>query len=93
MQKLFQPDTRLVIALIFSLGVVASFALVLGALIMAAYLLNLAVSALVELATNITSVYNRSDSLMQFFMLFLGCYIAFHVVRHVARPLSKRGAL
>jgi hypothetical protein len=91
-QQSFQPDTRLVISIVFSIGVIASLALILGALIAVAYLLNVAVSALAELASNIASVYNRSDSLMQFFMLFIGCYIAFHVVRFVARPYIMRGA-
>lgn len=90
-QQSFQPDTRLVISIIFSIGVVASIALILCALIVAAYLLNIAVSALAELAGNIASVYNRSDSLMQFFMLFLMLYCAFHVVRFVARPYTRRG--
>jgi magnesium-transporting ATPase (P-type) len=90
--KSFQPDTRLIVGIIFSVGVVASLALVLGALIAVAYLLNVAVSALGELASNITSVYGRSDSTMQFFMLFLMFYGVFHVVRFVTRPyITKRG--
>jgi hypothetical protein len=87
----YQPNIQLIIAIIFSLGTVAAIALVLGALIAVAYLLNIAVSALAELATNIALVYGRSDSLTQFLMLFLLAYGVFHVVQFVARPIAKRG--
>jgi len=88
-----QPDTRLIIAIIFSIGVVASIALVLAAVIAAAYLLNVAVSALGELAGNIASVYSRSDSLMQFFMLFIGCYIAFRMACLMIRTWGKASSI
>jgi hypothetical protein len=88
----FQPNVQVCIGIIFSLGVVAGVALLLGALIVAAYLLNVAVGAVAELASHITSVYSRSDSLMQFFMLFLLFYGVFHVGRSVLRPFVKGGA-
>ena len=89
--KSFQPDMRLITGIIFSLGAVTAIALVLAVLIAAAYLLNITVSALGELAGNIASVYGHADSFTQFLMIVLLGYVLYHIVRSVVRPYIKRG--
>jgi hypothetical protein len=59
-----------------SIGVVACVGLVLGALVAAAYLLNLTMTVLVETGQQIGALYQRSDPAMQLLMLFIvGCCI------------------
>ena len=91
-KPVLQPNVQVCMGIIFSLGVVTGVVLLLGALIAAAYLLNVAVGAVAELGSHITSVYNHSDSLMQFFILFLLLYGVFYVGRHVFAIFVKGGA-
>jgi hypothetical protein len=78
-----------VTALIFALGFAALIILILGCVIFAAWLLNLALSAITEVVTHLVSLYTRSDSLIQFFMVLIVGYILYRLARTAYCSLSK----
>ncbi len=82
-QTAFIPNVQLCIGFVFSVGVVACVGLLLGALIAAAYLLNLTVTVLCETADHIATLYQHSDPAMQLLMLFIVSYCIFKAARSV----------
>jgi hypothetical protein len=87
--KKFCPDPSLVIMLIFSFGVIMAVMLLLLALVAAAYLLNVTVSALSETVSTLHLLYGRSDSLTQLLLLTIIGYCVVRAGRSAIRSLSK----
>ncbi len=80
-----------VLASVLTVGVVSCIAMIFAALILAAYLLNLAIAAICETVTHIASVYSQADSLSKIIVWFLVVLILFKVWPSLARSL--RGAV
>lgn len=80
-QSRFVPSAQTCMFLIFCIGVVATFALIVGAIVAAAYVLNLAVATLLTLASSIITLYNHSDPVIQLLMLVLAGYCLVKLVR------------
>lgn len=82
-----------VLATVLAIGTMGCLALVLGALIAVAALLNLALSTLVELSTHLSLVYQHADSTGQLLVWLVGGYLLVKVsplvVRSVARSLRS----
>jgi len=82
-QTAFIPNVQLCIGFVFSIGVVACVGLLLGALIAAAYLLNLTMTVIAELGEHIASTYVHADPAVQFFMLVIAGFCVFKFFRSV----------
>jgi len=80
-QTAFIPNVQLCIGFVFSVGVVACVGLLLGALIAAAYLLNLTMTVLVETGQHIGDLYQRSDPAMQLLILVIVGYCLYRFFR------------
>ncbi len=55
----------ILLATVLTVGVVGCLAIILSAVIAVAYLLNLTISAVCELVTHLSLVYNQGDSLVK----------------------------
>jgi hypothetical protein len=88
------PMGKAFIALVsvLTVGVVSCIAMIFAALLAAAYLLNLALSACVEFVSHLASVYNSADSLSKIVVWFLVVLILFKfwpaLVSYVRRQLA-----
>lgn len=80
-QSKFAPNAQACMFLVFSIGVVATFALIVGAIIAAAYVLNLAVQTLCELSTHLASLYLSADPAIKLLMIILAGYCLIKLVR------------
>jgi hypothetical protein len=80
-----QGKAFVVLASILSVGVIACIAMIFAALILAAYLLNIAISAIVETVNHIAIVYSQADSLSKVVVWFLVVLLLLKVV-----PLVRR---
>jgi hypothetical protein len=60
-----------VLASVLTVGIVCCVAMIFASLILAAYLLNLAVSAISETVSHIATVYTQADSLSKVVVWFL----------------------
>lgn len=69
----------------FTLGILAMIGLALAALIFVAYLLTLAVAALVEVYTNFTAFYSQSDSLTHLIVWLAALLLLYKLSPSVAR--------
>src|SRR5689334_23035193 len=87
----FAPNLQLCVLIIFAIGVVASFLLFLGALVLAAYVLNLAMSTLSELTQTITALYSGADSLVKLLLLCILGYLLLRLIRSAYRSLVSGG--
>lgn len=85
MLKTFQPNTQTLLAIVFAIGTITSFLIVVGMLVMAAWLLNLTMTVICEIAINMQHLYNRSDSLTQLLFIVIVGYVLFRLVRLVVR--------
>ncbi len=83
MKNLAEQQTAFIPNVQLCIGVVACVGLLLGALIAAAYLLNLTVTLLCEIADHIATLYQHSDPAMQLLMLFIVGYCIFKAARSV----------
>jgi hypothetical protein len=90
-QTAFIPNIQLCIGFVFSVGVLACVGLLLGALIAAAYLLNLTVAVLVETGQHIADLYQHSDPTMQLLMLIIIGYCIFQASRKAFHLKKSRG--
>jgi hypothetical protein len=86
----FAPNAQLCVLIIFAIGVIASFLLVIAALIAAAYVLNLAMTAISELATSITTLYNGSDSLVKLLLICIIGYVLARLACSAYRSFQSR---
>lgn len=84
-QSQFVPSAQTCMLLVFCMGVVATFALIVGAIVAAAYMLNLAVATVVGLASTIATLYMRSDPAIQLLMIVLAGYCLVKLVGPLAR--------
>jgi hypothetical protein len=84
-QSRFVPNAQTCMFLIFCIGVVATFALIVGAIVAAAYVLNLAVATLVTLASAIDTLYLHADPAIQLLMIVLAGYCLVKLVRFLTR--------
>lgn len=80
-QSRFVPNAQTCMFLIFCIGVVATFALIVGAIVAAAYVLNLAMATLVTMTSAITTLYVHSDPAIQLLMIVLAGYCLVKLVR------------
>ncbi len=84
-QTRFVPNAQTCMLLIFSMGVIATFALIVGAIVVVAYVLNLAVQTLVTFTSTIVTLYAHSDSAIQLLMIVLAGYCLIKLVRFLIR--------
>jgi hypothetical protein len=87
----FAPNMQLCVLLFFAIGVIASFLLVIAALVAAAYILNLAMNAISELATSMTTLYNGSGSLVKLLILCIIGYVLARLARSAYRSFLHGG--
>lgn len=84
--------TNTVYYIIFSIGIIASVALIIAGLVAVAYILNIAMVALCQIATNIQSLYAHADSFVQLLVLcllaLLFCKLAGFCVRCIKKEVS-----
>ncbi len=78
-QTVFIPNTQLCICLVFSVGVIACVGLLLGALVVVAYLLNFTISIILENVQHIWTLYDHSSAGTQLFTIFIG-YCIFQII-------------
>lgn len=79
-----------VLACVVSVGIITCVAMIFAALILAAYLLDLAVSAVCELFTHLASVYAGADSFSKILIWLLLSFILIKILPLIAR--SVRGS-
>lgn len=75
--------------IIFSIGIVSSVALIIGAIVGVAYLLNRAMIALVDISRNISLLYHHADSFVQLLILCLLAFIAIKAICFAVRNVRK----
>lgn len=75
--------------LIFSIGIVASVALIIAAVVAVAYLLDLAMTELCQFAANISELYHHADSFVQLLVLCLLAFLCYTLVRTFVRMVSR----
>lgn len=85
------PTGKAFIALasVLAVGVVSCIAMLFAALILAAYLLNLAIAAICETVNHIATVYSSADSLSKIVVWFLVVLILFKAWPCIARSLRS----
>jgi hypothetical protein len=88
----FAPNIQLCVLLVFAIGVITSFLLVIAALVAAAYILNLAMVSISELATHIAALYNESDSLVKLLLICIIGYVLAWLARSAYRSFTHGGA-
>jgi hypothetical protein len=76
---IFTPSTFA--CAIFTIGTIATFALAIVALVAVAWLLNLAMTVVCQVAENIQHLYMHADSLTQLLILCAIGYCVFRMVR------------
>jgi hypothetical protein len=89
----FAPNMQLCVLIVFAVGVVASFMLIIAALVATAYILNLAMMSISELATHIATLYNGSDSLVKLLILCIFGSILARLARSAYRSFVRGGGL
>ena len=80
-QSRFVPHAQTCMFLIFCIGVAATFTLIVGAIVAVAYVLNLAVSTVITLASTIATLYGHADPAIQLLMIVLAGYCLVKLVR------------
>lgn len=91
--SVFAPNMQLCVLIVFAVGVIASFLLIVAALVAAAYILNLAMVSMCELATHIAALYNGSDSLIKLLILCVFGYVLTRLARSAYRSFLRGGGL
>lgn len=84
-----QPQQALMA--VFAIGVLASFALVIGAVVAVAWLITLAMTAICEASNTIGALYSGSDSIVKLLIIAALAYCLASAVR-VGAKLWKAGA-
>ena len=84
----FTPSVQTGILVIFSLGVLTSITLIIAALVAVAWLLNLAMTAIAELSTNIAHLFTHADPFTQLLLLCVVGYCLFKLARSAYRSLK-----
>jgi hypothetical protein len=82
----------LVLASVFTVGIVSCMAMMFAALILAAYLLNLTIAAICETVNHIASVYSSTDSLSKIIVWFLVVLILFKVALSALNMAAEWGS-
>lgn len=85
----FIPNIQLATYLLIALGVIFAFLLIIGGIVLAAYVVDLAMSALCEIAQHIASLYASSDDIIKLLILCIVAYCVIKVVRFAYRSLWK----
>jgi hypothetical protein len=80
---------QMCVYLIFSIGVLATGALILAGLVALAFLLNLSITVFCEVAGHIGALYSSADSFTKLLMLCIVGYVLFRVCRHVTREVRN----
>lgn len=88
-KTLFVPNIQTLTIAVFAIGLVATFTLLIAAIVAAAWLLNLAMTVVCEIAGHISSLYSGSDHLTQLLILCIIGYVLARVVRRAYRSLQK----
>jgi hypothetical protein len=73
-------NTQTFCYIIFSIGIIGSVALIIGAMVAIAYILDKAVIFLCQTVASITSLYHHADSLVQLIILCILAFIAYKLV-------------
>ncbi|GCF11776.1 hypothetical protein [Dictyobacter arantiisoli] len=84
----FTPNFQLCFFIIYSIGLLASIALVLAAIMAVVYILNLTMTVIGEGIAHIASLYSSSDSFTKLLLLCILGYILYRVGR---AAICKRG--
>lgn len=74
-------NTTTLCYIIFSIGIVASLALIIAAVVAVAYMLALAMTELCQLASTISDLYHHADSFTQLIVLCLLAFLTYKLVR------------
>jgi len=82
----FTPNIQLCVYIIFAIGVAATCGLVVGAIIAVSYLINLAMTVLVESVAHISQLYTTSDS---FTKLLILCIIGYCLLKLAIRAYKS----
>ena len=85
--KTLSLNYQMCVYIIFSIGVLATGALILAGLVALAFLLNLAISVFCEIAGHISNLYTSADSFTKLLMLCILGYVLFRVYRHVCKEV------
>jgi uncharacterized protein involved in tolerance to divalent cations len=83
-----QGRAFIVLATVLLTGSLTCFAFIFAAVLVAAYLLNLAIAACVELATHMAAVYTHADSLSKILLWLAILYIALKAWPRIRRSLA-----
>lgn len=73
-------NTQTFCYIIFSIGIITSVALIIGALVAVAYMATLAMTALCQVATTISLLYQHADSFVQLLIICLLAFIFYKLV-------------
>lgn len=88
-KTLFIPNLQILTIAVFAIGLVATFTLLIAAIVAAAWFLNLAMSVVCEIAGHISSLYSSSDHLTQLLILCVVGYVLMRVARSAYRSFQK----
>lgn len=88
-KTLFTPNLQMVSLAIFAIGIITTFALLIAAIVAVAWLLNLAMSVVCELAANITTLYTSSDSFVKLLIICIIGYVLARIARRAYSSLRK----
>jgi hypothetical protein len=82
-------DSR-VLLIIFSLGIMTALAVIVGAIWLVGYLLNLTISVYVEIAQHLAAIYLHADPFTQLLMFCIIGYILVRVARSMYRSFLHK---
>jgi hypothetical protein len=88
-KTLFVPNIQMVSLAIFAIGIISTFALLIGAIVAVAWLLNLAMTAVCEIAGHISTLYTGSDSFTRLLIICIIGYALARVIRSAYRSFQK----
>ena len=85
-------NTNVLCYIIFSIGIIGSVALIIGAIVAVAYILNKAVIFLCQTVASTASLYHHADSLVQLIILCILGFIAYKFIYLFIRSVRKEVA-
>jgi vacuolar-type H+-ATPase subunit I/STV1 len=88
-KTLFTPNIQTMSLIIFAIGIITTFALLIAAIVSVAWLLNLAMSVVCEIAGHISTLYSGSDSFTRLLIICIIGYALARVARSAYRSLRK----
>lgn len=82
-------NTNTICMIVFSIGIVSSVAIIIAAVVAVAYMLDIAMTALSQIANNISSLYGHADSFTQLIVICLLAFLFYKLARAFLRMACK----